>query len=387
MVNLVNINITASNTTAWFQGGVYDGLANSYLWDKGFVVTTGSCDCVGLLGAGLGGGHGRLEGFYGMVSDNMRQINLVLANGTSIVVNETSHADLLWGMKGAGHNFGIVTSVEINIYPRGAPTWFYKNYVWAGQYLTQIFTALNELNGNGTTPVDMAVNFGNFIFNPSTSASPFISWRFAYRGSEDDAAPYFTSFDAIPATSVSSGNIPYPEIAHAMGSGEQDPICYEDLYERITATAGTQVFNITAEQQIWDSFTSLASTNPSLAATADILHEGYSTAAVDAIASNSSAYPFRADHHLLLFLSLLPPNASSSLKQEAWKWAREIRGYWNDGQPGRLPDAYVNYANGYESVREHYGHEDWRIDRLKGLKAAYDPLNRFRFFNPIVSSP
>lgn len=72
-----------------------------------------------MLGPGLGGGHGPLEGVYGLISDNFRQLNVVLANGTAITVNETSHAGLLWGMKGAGHNFGIVTSFELNIFPRG----------------------------------------------------------------------------------------------------------------------------------------------------------------------------------------------------------------------------------------------------------------------------
>lgn len=86
-----------------------------------------------------------------MVSDNFRQLNVVLANGTAIVVNETSHGDLLWGMKGAGHNFGIVTSFEMNIYPRGPETWHYYNYIWLGDKLEAVFDALNILHGNGAT--------------------------------------------------------------------------------------------------------------------------------------------------------------------------------------------------------------------------------------------
>ena len=66
------------------------------------------------------------------------------------------------------------------------------------------------------------------------------------------------------------------------------------------------------------------------------------------------------------------------------KWAEEVRAQWNDGQPGRPINAYVNYANGFEPVEQWYGHEAWRLERLRGLKAKYDPYNRFRYYNPIV---
>lgn len=88
------------------------------LWEQGYVTTTGSCGCVGMLDPSLGGGHGRYQGLYGLISDNFVRLNVVLANGTAIAVSNSSHADLLWAMKGAGHNFGVVTSFEFNIYPR-----------------------------------------------------------------------------------------------------------------------------------------------------------------------------------------------------------------------------------------------------------------------------
>jgi FAD/FMN-containing dehydrogenase len=75
------------------------------------LLATGYCACVGVLGAGLGGGNGRYQGFYGLIGDNFVTLNVVLANGTAITVSESSNPDLLWVRKGAGHNFGIVTSV------------------------------------------------------------------------------------------------------------------------------------------------------------------------------------------------------------------------------------------------------------------------------------
>lgn len=40
----------------------------------------------------------------------------------------------------------------------------------------------------------------------------------------------------------------------------------------------------------------------------------------------------------------------------------------------------------YETLESIYGYESWRLDRLRSLKVAYDPENRFRFFVPIVSN-
>jgi hypothetical protein len=382
MSGLRNIRIEPETSAAWFQGGVYSAQVNQYLWEQGYVATTGAADCVGLAGAGLGGGHGRLEGLYGMVSDNFRQFNVVLGDGSAIRVNSTSHADLFWAMRGAGHNFGIVTSFEMNIHPRGPETWHYKNYCWRGDKLETIFNTINKLHGNGTTPVDMAVNYGSFFMNTSISTTePVIFWIFVYRGSERDAAPYLDPFDAIDPVYVESGNVPYPQVAHAQKVGLDDITCQDNVV-RIVTTSGLQVWNVTTERQIWAGFTQRVHDQPTLAAGAVIIHEGYATKAVEDQDPNCSAYPFRSDRHLTQFQGNLA--VGSGLENEMWQWADEVRGAWNAGQPGRLPSAYVNYANGREGVLEWYGHEEWRIARLRGLKSKYDPGNRFRYYNPIV---
>ncbi|KAL8648135.1 MAG: hypothetical protein Q9210_005165 [Variospora velana] len=384
MASLRNIMIQSNGDSAWFGGGVYDGQVVKYLWDHGYATATGACNCVGMMGPGLGGGHGPLEGPYGMISDNFRQFNVVLANGTAIRVNETSHRDLFWGMKGAGHNFGIVTSFELNIFPRGPDTWHYQNYVWRGDKLDDVFSALNVLHGNGTTPVNMTSNFGSFLINATiTEEEPVIWWTFAYRGTAEAAQQHLAAFNAIEAVYDEFGDVPYPEIALAQGNGEDDFIC-QDNEVRVTATAGLQVYNLTAERLIYDGFKQRVASSPALAAGCGILHEGYSTEAVNSEDPDDSAYPFRADYHLMLFQLIVPPGYNSSMVDAAWEWAGEVRAQWNDGQPGRPVNAYVNYANGFEPVEQMYGHEGWRLERLRGLKARYDPGNRFRYYNPIV---
>ncbi|KAL4935589.1 hypothetical protein BDV06DRAFT_228690 [Aspergillus oleicola] len=382
--NLNKMTIQPDGKTVWLEGGVYDGPVVRYLWEQGYVTTTGAADCVGVAGAGLGGGHGRLQGIHGMVSDNFLQFNVVLADGSVVRVNSTSHPDLYWALRGAGHNFGIVTSMEMNLFERGPDTWFYKNYVWSGDKLDVVFNALNDLHGNGTTPTIMAVNYGSFVVVSALNATaPVISWQFAVRGSEDEASPYLAPFDAIESLSVESGDLPYPDIAHAQSVGENDTVCTASL-DRLLSTAGLQVYNLTAEHKIYDSFVSRLASTPDLVSSTIIIHEGYATKAVQEIDSADSAYPFRADNILTQFQGNLPEGSDEEDEATMLEWAWEILDLWNSGQPDRLPSAYVNYANGLESVEDWYGHEPWRIEKLRAVKAQYDPDNKFRFYNPVV---
>lgn len=68
-------------------------------------------------------------------------------------------------------------------------------------------------------------------------------------------------------------------------------------------------------------------------------------------------------------------------------WRDQVVALWNDGQPERKPTAYVNYAAGYESLENRYGHEAWRLARLRQLKERYDPLDKFAWYNPIIPFP
>jgi hypothetical protein len=80
-------------------------------------------------------------------------------------------------MKGAGHNYGIVTSFELRIFPRKVDTWHYHNYMWTQDKLETVFQALNDFHNKGNTPVLMADNFGEysvvqFISETEASNSP-----------------------------------------------------------------------------------------------------------------------------------------------------------------------------------------------------------------------
>lgn len=135
---------------------------------------TGTCECVSLLGPGLGGGHGLLQGRHGLVSDQFVSMNIVLANGELHTIDAES--DLWWAIQGAGHNFGIVTSVTSKIYDVQHPDWAYESFIFTGDQVENVYDSINKYHlRNGTPPVDLmsySLYFNNFDIDPINVYAP-----------------------------------------------------------------------------------------------------------------------------------------------------------------------------------------------------------------------
>ena len=122
------------------------------------------------MGPGLGGGFGRYQGYFGLVLDNIIEMDVVLADGSSIKVSESSHPELYWGMRGAGHNFGIVTRFKYKIYDIPYPEWYLTTLIFTNDKLEAFFQLLNTFNANGTQPKE-ATTYGVYALNPEISAT------------------------------------------------------------------------------------------------------------------------------------------------------------------------------------------------------------------------
>jgi FAD/FMN-containing dehydrogenase len=83
------------------------------------AVPLGSCPSTGVVGYALGGGTGSLTPKFGYGCDNITRCELITAEGEQITVHQGQHADLFWALRGAGANFGIVTSLEFRLNPVG----------------------------------------------------------------------------------------------------------------------------------------------------------------------------------------------------------------------------------------------------------------------------
>lgn len=119
------------------------------------------------MGPALGGGYGFLQGQYGLAADQIISARIVLANGTLVTASAISHPDLYWGIKGAGHNFGVVTSLQYKIYDVPAiDFWTYETFIYTQDKLEALYTAINTLTANGTQPAGL-INFSLFTRVPA----------------------------------------------------------------------------------------------------------------------------------------------------------------------------------------------------------------------------
>lgn len=132
-----------------------------------FHTVTGCCECTSLLGPGLGGGHGFLQGKHGLIADQFVSLRLVTADGNVQTLTAQSNPDLWWAMKGAGHNFGIVTSVTSKIYSiENGGIWSYRGYYFTHDKVEGLYTAINNITNNNHPPVGL-INYSFFFRYPA----------------------------------------------------------------------------------------------------------------------------------------------------------------------------------------------------------------------------
>jgi len=167
-INMRKLNtskVNADGKTATVGGGTMQYEIVRSLYDQGKkLAVTGLCECVSVVGPLLGGGHSAVQGVYGFAGDNLVSARLVLANGTVVKVSAIDNPDLFWAIRGAGHNFGIVTSLDVKIHD-ASENWTMVVFSYTQDKLEAFFDTWNRLESEHENPGILVLN-GLLARNP-----------------------------------------------------------------------------------------------------------------------------------------------------------------------------------------------------------------------------
>ena len=326
----------------------------------GLATTGGLVSSTGVAGFTLGGGVGWLMRRHGLACDNLVGADVVTADGRLLHASESENADLFWGLRGGGGNFGIVTRFEFALHEVGPLVYagpiFYPSD--ADKDLLRLFrewapgasediTAIMNLTTAPPLPVIPEAWHGRKVAALiATSAGP-----------ADEGEAHVREFRAI-AEPVADllGPMPYHVIQTLI-----DPLWERGVHAYFKATNLARL-----DDELIERLVELHHAAPGPQCEIHVHQMG---AAVAAPGDDVTAFGERSMHYVLNAVTAWrdPDAAAAHIA-----WARAVIGAAAEASTGR---AYVNFLGDSGAARSAYGEETY--SRLVALKSEYDPHNMF----------
>jgi len=318
----------------------------------GLATPVGTVSTTGIAGLTLGGGQSWLASKHGFAIDNLLSVDIVTADGTLRSVSATQHEDLFWAVRGAGHNFGVVTSFEYRLHPVG--------------------------------PV-----LGGLVIHPSSQAVEVLRFYREFTASQPDELQTWAGILTLPDGNKVVALVPFH--AGSLDEGERlvaplrrfgNPMA--DTVGPLPYVAIQQIFDAAfppGRLNYWKSSLTRHLADEVIEATVEYAHTVPSPftailfaelhGAYSRVGKTETAYFHRDLQYDAIILSGWTNPADTPRNID---WSRELFAAW---EPYLARAAYVNDLGdeGEERARSAYGDN---YARLTELKAKYDPTNFFR---------
>jgi FAD/FMN-containing dehydrogenase len=166
---LRRIDVDPERRIARVQPGVLLGELDRATQAHGLATPTGNVSMTGVAGLTLGGGLGWIARKHGPACDNLVSAQVVTADGDRVTASEEENPDLLWGLRGGGGNFGVVTSFEYRLHPVG-PEIIAGGVVHAFADAPAVFRFFSDFVA--TAPDELSVVASTFPASPAMPIPP-----------------------------------------------------------------------------------------------------------------------------------------------------------------------------------------------------------------------
>ena len=365
------IEVDPENRIARAEGGVTWGELDRATQVYGLATPGGVVSDTGIAGLTLGGGLGWLRRKYGLSVDNLLSVDIVTADGRLLKASESENADLFWGLRGGGGNFGIVTAFEYRLHPVGPEVMFCFAFQ-PGERAKEALEFYREYTASAPDEVSAFAILGTF---PETEHYP----------KEAHGRP-FVLFAALYAGPVAEGqrvlkplwefDKPIVDMSGVMPYVEAQTVFDEDYPAGEMRYYWKSVYLRELSDEAIDTLIALQAEDPSPFSTIDIWQLG---GAMSRIGPEATAFGSRSAPFLIGIESnwIHPEHDAANIA-----WNRKV---YRDLQPFSDGTEYLNFPglleDGDRMAQTTFG-ANYR--RLVELKNKYDPTKLFRL-NPNIT--